>query len=106
MPGAAGPSLEDFVARLNKTVERFAHEHAKGRAAVEVELVDGALIELVSILPEPGYGFLTLCPHCEEGEPREELVVPVGAIREFRMRASDDRAHFRFGFAAADEPSA
>ncbi len=54
LPGAAGPSLEDFVDRLNKSIERFAHEHAEGRAAVEVELADGALLQLVSILPEPG----------------------------------------------------
>ena len=106
LPGAAGPSLEDFVARLNKAVERFAHEHAGGRAAVEVELADGALLQLVSILPEPGYGFLTLCPHCEEGEPPEELIVPVGAIRQFRVRMPEDRPHFRFGFAASEEASA
>ena len=103
VPGAAGPSLEDFVARLNKTVERFAHERAGGRAAVEVELIDGALVQLVSILPEPGYGFLTLCPHAGEAAPAEELIVPVGAIRGFRLRIPEDRPHFRFGFAAADE---
>jgi hypothetical protein len=99
LPGAAGPSLDDFVARLNKEVERFAQEKADGRAAVEVELADGALLQLVSILPEPGYGFLTLCPHAEEGEPAEELVVPVGMIRQFRVRVPEDRPHFRFGFA-------
>jgi hypothetical protein len=102
LPGAAGPSLEDFVARLNKVVERFAHEHAEGRAAVEVELADGALLQLVSILPEPGYGFVTLCPHAEEGEPPEQVVVPVGAIRELRLRIPEDRPHFSFGFAASD----
>ena len=103
LPGAAGPSLEDFVARLHKEVERFAHEHAEGRAAVEVELVDGALLQLVSILPEPGYGFLTLCPHTAEGEPPEERIVQIGAIREFRVGVSEDRPHFRFGFAPADD---
>ena len=106
MPGAAAPSLEDFVDRLNKTVERFAHEHAGGRAAVEVELFDGALLQLVSILPEPGYGFVTLVPHAEEGEPPEHVVLPVGAIREFRLRMPEDRPHFRFGFAASEGPSA
>jgi hypothetical protein len=102
LPGAAGPSLEDFVDRLNKAVERFAHEHAEGRAAVEVELADGALIQLVSLSPEPGYGFLTLCPHCDEGEQPEHLVVPIGFIRQFRVRVPEDRPHFRFGFAPAD----
>jgi hypothetical protein len=106
IPGAAGPSLEDFVDRLNKAVERFAHEHAEGRAAVEVELADGALLQLVSILPEPGYGFLTLVPHAEEGEPPEQVIVPVGAIREFRVRVPEERPHFRFGFGVSDSPSA
>jgi hypothetical protein len=106
IPGAPAPSLEDFVDRLNKTVERFAREHAEGRAAVEVELADGALLQLVSIHSEPGYGFLTLCPHIEEGEPPEEVIVPIGAIREFRVRVPEDRPHFRLGFAAPNSPSA
>ena len=101
VPGAPGPSLEDFVERLNKTVERFASEHGGGRAAVEVELADGALLQLVSIVPEPGYGFLTLCPHVDDDTPAEHLVVPVGAIREIRIRVPEDRPHFRFGFAPA-----
>jgi hypothetical protein len=103
LPGAAGPSLEDFVSRLNGAIEQFAREHAGGRAAVEVELADGALLQLVSILPEPGYGFLTLCPHPEEGEPPEHRIVPVGAIREFRLLASGDRPHFRFGFGPSSD---
>jgi hypothetical protein len=98
LPGAAGPSLEDFVERLNTAVERFAQEH-EGRAAVEIELADGALLQLVSVRPEPGYGFVTLCPHAEEGEPAEELIVPVGVIRQIRVRVAEDRPHFRFGFA-------
>jgi hypothetical protein len=98
--------MDDFVARLNKEVERFANEHAEGRAAVEVELADGALLQLVSILPEPGYGFLTLVPHAQEGEPPEEVIVPVGAIREFRVRIPQDRPHFRIGFAPAEGSSA
>jgi hypothetical protein len=105
VPGAAGPSLEDFVDRLNKTVERFAHEQAEGKAAVEVELADGSLIELVSIRPDPGYGFLTLCPHVEDGELPEEVIVPVGSIREFRVRAPEDRPHFRFGFGPSETPT-
>lgn len=103
VPGAAGPSLEDFVARVNKSVERFANERADGRAAVEVELMDGSLLLLVCLLPEPGYGFVTLCPHVEEGETPEELIVPVGAIRELRIGVPADRPHFRFGFSAPDQ---
>ena len=98
VPGAAGPSIEDFVQRLHKSVERFAGEKGEGKASVEVELVDGSLLQLVSILPEPGYGFVTLCPHCEEDEPPEELIVPVTMIRELRLTPPRDRPHFQFGF--------
>jgi hypothetical protein len=106
VPGAAAPSLEDFVERLNKSVERFAREHAEGRAAVEVELADGALLQLVSVLPEPGYGFVTLCPHAGEGEPPEHVIVPVGAIRELRLRVAEERPHFSFGFAPSNAANA
>ena len=103
IPGAKEASPEDFVERLNKSVERFATERAGGKAVVEVELLDGSLHSLVSIRPEPGYGFVTLCPQCEEESAPEELIVPVGAIREFRLRVADDRPHYRFGFAPDDE---
>jgi hypothetical protein len=102
IPGADEASPEDFVARLQKSIERFATDHAGGKAAVEVELADGSLFHLVSILPEPGYGFITLCPHSDEGPP-EELIVPVGSIREFRLRVPEDRPHFRFGFAPSEQ---
>jgi hypothetical protein len=106
VPGAAAPSLDDFVERLNKSIARFATERAGGHAAVEVELIDGSLLQLVSILPEPGYGFVTLCPHSEEGETPEERIVPVGAIREFRLIVSEDRPSFRFGFSSPDAADA
>jgi hypothetical protein len=41
-------------------------------------------------------------PHAEEGEPAEQVIVPVGAIREFRLRVPEDRPHFRIGFAPSD----
>jgi hypothetical protein len=103
VPGAEGPSMEDFVQRLHKSVERFATEKAGGQATVEIELADGSLLTLVSILPEPGYGFVTLCPHCEEHEPPEEVIVPVGAICELRLLVPKNRPHFRFGFSPPEE---
>ena len=96
VPGSAALSLEDFVDRLHKHIERFARERAGGEAAVEVELRDGSVLRLVSILPEPGYGFITLCPHAEEGEP-EELIVPVAAIARFTLGQMAE--HPPFGFA-------
>src|SRR3990172_1017302 len=92
VPGAAGPSLEDFVVRLQKTIESFAARRGLDAAIVEVQLHDGTRFALHSIRPEPGYGFLTICPYPEEQEkpwpknegdgecPPEEIIVPVGSI--------------------------
>lgn len=97
IPGAPQPSLDDFVARLNKHIERFARERGEGQAAVEIELRDGALHRLVSIAPEPGYGFVTLVPYREDGGA-EELIVPVGIIAAIRLTPMEE--HPPFGFAA------
>ena len=104
VPGAAEPSLDDFVQRLHAHIERFAKERAGGEATVEVELRDGSTFPVLSIMPEPGYGFITLCPHREEGEEPEEpeeLVVPVGAIA--RIRLSKPEQHPPFGFGGSPE---
>ena len=37
---------------------------------MSVELVDGSLYRLKTISAEPGFGFVSMCPHCEEGDPR------------------------------------
>jgi hypothetical protein len=63
--------------------------------AVSVELVDGALYRLSRLSAEPGFGFVTLCPHCEDGEP-EELIVPLGAIK--RLRIGGVEAEQQLGF--------
>ena len=97
LPGASGP-LDDLISRIQRRVERFAQEHGVEHAAVEVELHDGALLQLESLSPEPGYGFLTLIPHPEEDEPPYELVVPVGSIRAFAVRVPEPGLG-RFGFA-------
>ena len=83
----AGP-LEDLVARIHRRIEAFASEHGLERAQVEVELADGALLRLESISAEPGYGFLTLVPHSDAGEP-EELIVPIGAIRQLTLSRAE-----------------
>jgi hypothetical protein len=96
IPGAAGP-LQEFVDRLHRRVEDFAQRRGLEEAAVEVELVDGALFSVKAISAEPGFGFVTLCPHPEEGDEQEELIVPVGAIRQITLGAPEpERA--RFGF--------
>jgi hypothetical protein len=93
----AGP-LEDLVSRIHRRIEAFASEHGLEQTEVEVELWDGALLRLESISPEPGYGLLTLVPHAEDtgGEP-QELIVPLGAIRQIKL--SRVEAESPFGFA-------
>ena len=98
LPGLAGP-LDDLLLRIQRRVERFAEAHGIEQPTVEVELMDGALLVLESMSPEPGYGFFTLVPHPdEEGDPPSELIVPVGAIRQIAIHVPEP-ALGRFGFA-------
>ena len=62
IPGMAGP-LDELVARIHRRIESFAAEHELEQAQVEAELHDGALLQLLTISAEPGYGFITLVPH-------------------------------------------
>jgi hypothetical protein len=96
VPGAAAPSLEDFVKRIHQQIERYTATHSADRSHVEVELGDGERLTLRSLSSEPGYGFLTLDVHSEEGEA-EELIVPVGAIRRISLGPADETR--RPGFA-------
>ena len=102
VPGAAEPSLEDFVARIHKLVEAYAVEHGLSNAAVEIELADGAALWVQRISPEPGYGFVTLRPHREDGGTDEDVVVPVGSVRRITIAAAEDR-RARLGFSLPDE---
>ena len=91
----AGP-LDDLVGKVLRRVESFASEHGLEQAMVEVELADGALLRLATIRPDPGYGFLTLVPHTDDGEP-EEVIVPIGAIRQLTLRRAEAESAFGFG---------
>ena len=95
-PGYAGP-LQDFVDRLHRRIEDYAQRQGLEQASVEIELADGALHSVKSISAEPGFGFITVCPHPEEGDEQEELIVPVGAIRQITLGAPEP-ARARFGF--------
>ena len=95
-------SLEDLVKRIERRIEGFRAEHGLERAGVSVELADGSLHRLSSLSAEPGFGFVTLCPHCDDGAP-EELIVPLGAIREIRIGTTEDEQ--RFGFSPSEPPS-
>ena len=90
----AGP-LDDLVGRIHRRIRSFAEEHGLEQAMVEVELADGALLRLASIGPEPGYGFVTLVPHAEDGEP-QELIVPLGAIRQLTLSRAEPESPVGF----------
>jgi hypothetical protein len=97
LPGVEGPH-DEFVDRLHRLIERFAREAGVERAAVCVELEDGARFALDSLSPEPGYGFVTIRPHrAEDPDTPEELVVPIVSLRRIELdRAEEERE--RFGF--------
>jgi hypothetical protein len=84
VPGAAEPSLDDFVARVHRQIESYTATHAAERSHVEVELADGERLTLISLSSEPGFGFLTLTVEAEQ------LIVPVGAIRRITLGPADE----------------
>jgi hypothetical protein len=105
IPGAAEPSLDDFVNRIHKQIELYTSSHAAERTEVEVELADGSRLTLQSLSAEPGYGFVTLAVHPGDERGPERVIVPVGAIRRIDLGPAEaERA--RFGFALRDDPSA
>ena len=93
VPGAAEPSIDAFVQRLHDQIERFAKALPGGEAQVEIELRDGSVLPLESILPEPGFGFVTLRPH---SAATEEIVIPIAAI--VRLQLGPPEQHPPFGF--------
>jgi hypothetical protein len=95
VPGAAEPSLDDFVARIHRQIEQYTATHTADRSHVEVELADGERLSLLSLSSEPGFGFLTLSV---EGE---QLIVPVGSIRRITLGPADKAR--RPGFALPQE---
>ena len=92
----AGPA-EELVKRLERRVEQFREEHALAEVEVTIELMDGSLHRLRTLAAEPGFGFISFCPH---GDEPEEVIVPLGAVREIRLRVpSPEQA---VGFAVAE----
>ncbi|MDQ2967171.1 MAG: hypothetical protein M3R37_02495 [Actinomycetota bacterium] len=100
MPGAAEPSLEDFVENVHRQIERYTETHTAEQTHVEVELGDGERLTLLSLSGEPGYGFLTLSVHAASGEA-EDHIVPIGAIRRIALEPAGESR--RPGFALPKE---
>ena len=92
----AGP-LDELVKRIHRRIEAFATEHGV-EAMVEAELADGSLHRLKSISAEPGFGFVTLCPHTAT-EP-QVLIVPLGAIRQLTIAAAEPERRIGFSLPA------
>jgi hypothetical protein len=89
-PGKEGPH-EDLVDRIHRQIARFARERGIQQAVVELELRDGSRLALDAILPEPGYGFVTIRPHPGEEDAATELIVPIGLIQRIELYASQDK---------------
>lgn len=94
----AGP-LEELVGRIHRRIEAFAREHGV-QAMVSVELADGSLHRLKRISAEPGFGFVTLCPHSDEPQ---ELIVPLGMIRQLTIAESEPERRVGFSLPAETE---
>jgi hypothetical protein len=99
IPGLAAGPLEEWVARVHRRIETYAHDAGLEKAYVEIELADGSRYCLDSLSPEPGFGFVTLRPHrrSEDEDAPDELIVPVGAVRRIELyRAEEQRGGFGF----------
>ena len=92
----AGPA-EELVKRIERRTERFKEEHGLAEVEVTIELLDGSLHRLRTLAAEPGFGFVSFCPHADEPE---EVIVPLGAIREIRLRVPEPEQ--AVGFAGSE----
>jgi hypothetical protein len=100
LPGAAEPSLDDFVEKVHRQIERYTTTHTAEKTHVEVELGGGERLTLVSLSGEPGFGFLTLSVRLASGVT-EDYIVPIGAIRRIALGPADESR--RPGFALPKE---
>jgi len=89
LPVFTGP-LDDLVDRIHREIEKYADEAGIEKAFVEIELVDGARYAVESLAPEPGYGFVTIQPHQENGTPAL-VIVPVGSIKRIELSSTAER---------------
>jgi hypothetical protein len=96
----AGP-LDELVKRILRRVDLFKDEHTLEEVQVSIELIDGSLHRLKTLSPEPGFGFISFRPH--GGDEPEEVIVPLGAVREIRIGLPE--SELPLGFAGSPEES-
>jgi hypothetical protein len=94
----AGP-LDELVKRILRRIEVFKEEHTVDDVQVSIELIDGSLHRLKTLSSEPGFGFVSFRPHGTD-EP-EELIVPVGAVREIRIGMAESEQVLGFAGSSA-----
>ena len=97
LPGSSGP-LDDLVARIQLRIRAF-EERTGAQPVVEVELRDGTRTVLRALDAEPGFGFVTLSPHGEDGA-EEEWIVPLAAVARIALRPAEERDPFGFSSTA------
>lgn len=95
--GSSGP-LDDLVARIQLRISAF-EQRTGAQPVVEVELRDGTTALLRTLEPEPGFGFVTLSPHGDDGA-EEEWIVPIAAVARIALRQAEEREPFGFSPAA------
>jgi hypothetical protein len=89
----AGP-LEELVKRIERRVEAFGERHGLRDVEVTIELADGSLHRVRTLSAEPGFGFVSFCPHGDDQQA--EVIIPLGAVREIRLSVPGSEQAFGF----------
>jgi hypothetical protein len=96
-PVVEGPH-EAFVERLHRSFAEFAEASGIAAPVVEIELADTARFVIDKLLPDPGFGMITIYVHDREDDAPDALVIPIGSIRRIELRRSPEDRVARFGF--------
>ena len=96
-PVVEGPH-EAFVERLHRSFAEFAEANGIAAPVVEIELADTARFVIDKILPDPGFGMITIYIHDRDDDAPDALVIPIGSIRRIELRRSPEDRVARFGF--------
>jgi hypothetical protein len=96
-PVVEGPH-EAFVERLHRSFAEFAAASGIAAPVVEIELADTARFVIDKLLPDPGFGMITIYVHDRDDDAPDALVIPIGSIRRIELRRSPEDRVARFGF--------